>query len=636
MGRRRILELLAVVAPIAFCLAAYQSALSAGFVFDDHQFFGYWCWQIEDLSQLPEVYQAQCTYRPVRYFSLAIDHALYGREPAGYHLTNVLLHAVMVGLVFAFLYRMVRDRLAASFGALLWGLHPVHTDVVTYVSGRRDLVFAVFFMAAFLIWPRKARPLSGAVSRGVLAAVLLVLAFNSKEMAVTLPVVVVLSGVIVVDRAKSAVGWIRRLAKSRYVAAVVAPLVFAFGGAACFVYYRGIVAPVTGSANRLYGGDLYHHVLSVLAAYAKYLELIFFPANLYGDYSGFVLPTGGADPRVWVGLIVIAGIWIGGVLLWRRAPLVSLGLLWFGFTMLPVSHIIPHHELLAEHYLYIPLVGLAVPLTWAIGKGLGSPQWRLPIQIAVLVVCSLFVARISSRNAEFRDERTFAEVIIANDPNTVRGYLTLAHAHLVEHEFEQAVEALEPVLERMERTDRFYLNTRRNLLLAHSELGNFEQAAEQAAILLAEFPDDEHAYHVMGTLLAREGRYEEAIELQRRGVELAPQDVEGRLHLGTTLMAAGRPDEAEEHLRFAVERWDHNIDAQVQYAYLALEMERWEEALHHFEGALEIDPVNMHALENLVRLHFERFDRDRGCELFWMLRSMRPDLQVLPPLCPPP
>ena len=636
MGRRRTLEWLAVAAPIAFALAAYQGALAGAFVFDDHQFWGYRCWQIDDLSSLTEVVQAECRYRPIRYLSLAIDHVLYGNDPAGYHRTNILLHAVMVGLVFAFLHELLRHRLAASLGALLWGLHPVHTDVVTYVAGRRDVLFALFFMAAYLLWPTTSRRIGRPILRGVVSVCLFVLAFRSKEMAVTLPAVIVLSGFIIFNGAGPPTAWTKRVPKGLRFWLLLTPLLVAFGAAAWFVYFRGFLAPVTGSMNRLFGGDLYHHVLSVLAAYAKYFELIVFPASLYGDYSGFALPQGLSDYRVWLGFTVICLVWGGGLFFRRRAPFISFGLLWFGVTMLPVSHIIPHHELLAEHYLYIPLVGLVVPIAWAIREGLTGPRTRLAVQVAVLLVCSLYVARISSRNEEFQSERTFAEVVIANDPNTIRGYLTLAHAHQVEGELEQAGRALETVLQRMERTNRFYLEARRNLLTTYTDLRDFDRAAPQAVILMTEFPNESYGFQVMGTILAQQGRYEEAIDVQLHGVELTPDDVEGRLHLGVTYMAAGRHEEAEEHLRFAVERWDNNAYAHVQYGMFAVEMRRADEALQHFERALELEPANIHALEYLIPLHRQFFDPERGCHLYWVLRTLQPELQAQPPICPRP
>lgn len=614
------------MAPAVFALAVYRSALDAGFVFDDHLFLGYWCWQIPSLSELPSVLQAECVYRPVRYLSLAVDHAVWGKEPLGYHLTNVLLHAATVCLVYAFLNRLLRHRSAAAIAALWWALHPVHTDVVTYISGRRDVLCALFFMAAVVSWPRKQRQDGEPVGRGMTYFGLLltfgffILALASKEMAITLPVVLLLA-------------WFVFRRADAHVRRVPRWVLGAFG-----LTMAGLTgwALVRFGFTHAIGGDLYHHVLTVLAAYSRYLELVFVPWRLYGDYSGFQVPSGLGDVRVWLGLATILLIWGGGWWCRKRAPLAAFGLLWFGVTMLPVSHIIPHHELLAEHYLYLPMVGLALPVGWFVATGSGHSRhwWKVGVVMSVLLAC--YVARIDARNGEFRDERAFAEAVIRHDPNTVRGYLTLAHGHQMAGQAEESLAALSVAFERLERTDRFYSEARRNELTLLTSLQRLDEAAFAAQRMMHEFPDMAYGYQIMGTILAQQDRLDEAAGLQARSVELDPNDVEARLHYAITLMRLERYQAAGGHLLFAVQRWRESGYAHEQWALHAYLQGDIPTAIERFEHVLTLEPNSLVALEHLVRLHFEHGDRERGCLLFWHLRALRADLQQLPPLCEPP
>ena len=187
------------------------------------------------------------------------------------------------------------------------------------------------------MWPRDWKLKRTAVFRVVGALVLYVLAFESKEMAITLPAIIMLEMLFAPSLAAARQGedipspWSRTwpLVKRYYIAFLAIGALTVAG----FIY-RVFIHSV--SSHPLRGGDLYHHVLSIPSAYAKYLELTTFPLRLYGDYSDYPAASGIADFRVWIGLIVLAAVWGFGIRQARRQPYLSFGLLWFGITMIPV------------------------------------------------------------------------------------------------------------------------------------------------------------------------------------------------------------------------------------------------------------------------------------------------------------
>jgi len=671
MSDRRNIAWVAVVAPIAFALVAYRGALEAAFVFDDFLFWQFNCWQVDGFLKIPHLIEGACEYRPVRYLSLAIDYQLYGDDPAGYHLTNVLLHGVATGLVFVAAQRLLKHRMAASLAVLIWALHPVHTDVVTYVAGRRDVMCAIFFLLAYNTWPRKfTRPLVAAL-RANLAVGFFFVALSSKEMAATLPVVLLLSAVTLENRGRLVALW--KSTRGSTKVGLALPAFIAFGLSVGWVLHRGILHSFTDS--KLWGGALWHHVLTVAATYSEYLKQVFAPLWLHGDYSGYQLPSGLGDIRVIIGVVVLLVVWVGGLASLSRRPFLAFGLLWFGITMLPVSQIIPHHELLAEHYLYIPLMGPAIALGRGIELGL-SGRFRTPVLVGVSVVCAFSIAIITDRNRDFLTEKAFAEAIIEHDPHTIRGYITLSHALAVEEEWPEVIDALEIAISRMEPTNRFFHEAQKDLLTAYASMGDFERATRQAQIMMRAFPTDGYGFQVMGTLLARMGRYEEALEFQRHGVELQSSNVEGRLHLAITLMSLKQFDEAEGHIRFAMDQWPNRAYVQEQWALLAAERQeareaslrpfvrlgstewllwaklldahllrhifrhmglaQWREVIRRYERVLRIEPMNIIAVEQLIGLHRMFGDSDRACYLYWVLRGLREDVAAQRPLCPPP
>src|SRR6266404_348554 len=149
---------LAVAALLVIALACYANALANGFVFDDH---GHVLTDksFRSLSNVPSLLVA--SYRPLRDITYAIDFAIWGERPLGFHLTSVLIHVVNTLLVFALLLRITRKTLLASLAALIFAIHPIQPDAVTYISGRRDVLFSLFYLASFHSYLTYRRYLSG-------------------------------------------------------------------------------------------------------------------------------------------------------------------------------------------------------------------------------------------------------------------------------------------------------------------------------------------------------------------------------------------------------------------------------------------------------------------------------------------
>lgn len=631
----RFLVALAWAGAVVLVLLTYRDALTAAFVFDDHLFLSQSCWRIDSVFDLPSaVSTPPCHYRPVRYLSLALDHVLWGAEPMGYHLTNWLLHGVNVLLVLALVFRLTKTHFGAVCAALLWGLHPVHTDCVTYVAGRRDLLVAFFVLLGLLVWPKK-RATQLALLRLLLTVACLGLAFLSKESGVVLPVLLFMmlmfkpsfSAAFASQPVPSVWTELGRLMRVYWIPFLLLGLL-----AIAAVIHRGFLAPATAQ-GALWGGDLKHHVLSVFASYSTYLELVFAPLGLYGDYSDFNVPRSVTDPRVLIGLLCLLIIWGGGALLMRRAPFVSFGLLWFGVAMLPVSQIIPHHELIAEHYLYLPLVGLTVPLGHAIGRLVRKKWSRWGVIAAIVGIGGWYVSLIADRNADFQTEEAFALAVLEEVPDSFRGRLTLAHAYQSSAREEEAASVFDSLITEVPRNNRFHFGSWNGSLVAHARLGDFQEAEHRAMVLIEAYPNEPSAYDILATIDIQSGRVEEALRNHQRAFELAPNDVEIRLHYGTTLMRLERFDEAQPHLSFAAAAWTGSVEAQLQWALLAFHLGDRAVAKNRLFGVLALDAENIYALTTLIQIAQQERNQVDACRWFRRLRPLRVELNEMPDPC---
>jgi hypothetical protein len=179
---------LALLFAVTLSFLAYSPSLRGEFVFDDHPLL------VENdchrsLRRIPELFAWRggglCTLRPLRFVSYALDHALWGDRPLGYHLTNVVLHGVVGFLLLLLLLRLGLDPWLALIAASFFLLHPIATEAVAYISGRRDLLMALFSLLgaiAFLDYLQK-----GGAWRLALLLVCLLAALLSHESAAALP-----------------------------------------------------------------------------------------------------------------------------------------------------------------------------------------------------------------------------------------------------------------------------------------------------------------------------------------------------------------------------------------------------------------------------------------------------------------
>src|SRR5688572_931362 len=180
----QLIVCLSLVVVVFLCFA---NALRNEFVFDDIYLVTV-NHQIRSLN-LPLLLSS---YRPTRDISYAIDFALWGENPFGFHLTSILIHAANVLLVFSLVRRLTKDIVSATIAALIFAVHPIQTDSVTYISGRRDVLFTSFYILAFhsyLSYYRRRWSVK-AVAFFLLFLLLWLLSLLSKEMAVSLPVLI--------------------------------------------------------------------------------------------------------------------------------------------------------------------------------------------------------------------------------------------------------------------------------------------------------------------------------------------------------------------------------------------------------------------------------------------------------------
>src|SRR3989344_1823309 len=350
---------------IALTLLSYSTIFANQLVIDDFDFIVNW----ESSHQLNLINLItgdqpgghEGVYRPLRSLLYGVYYQIFGTNPLGYHLHSLLVHLISTILVYLIIQSLVKTlRLQSLLShylpfltSLLFGLHPIHTEAITYIAASMEMTGVVFFLSSFLMYQR---------DKKLLSILFALLAFFTYEMTLTLPFVL----------------WaydfsIRKLSFQRKFDYLKGKLVYFLGILVFFL----LKLSFTHNLNRgeYLADSFYLTALVMLKAFVKYLELLSLPINLSLVHilPGGIPTLGGVDikkqlidqeslldPSVLLGLILALGLVFLAFKLKEFYPLISFGLFWFLITLIPASQIIPLQVVMGEKYLYLPSVGFAL------------------------------------------------------------------------------------------------------------------------------------------------------------------------------------------------------------------------------------------------------------------------------------
>ncbi|HTY08132.1 MAG TPA: tetratricopeptide repeat protein [Candidatus Edwardsbacteria bacterium] len=509
--------------------AAYWPALRAGFGYDD-RFFVQENEGIRQWSSIPSYFVQPATslasvrwqgiWRPLRSLSFLLDYKLWGPGPAGFHLTNIALHLANALLFYILLLLLFKDAAAALAAALLFALHPAQTEAVAWISSRGDLLFALFALGS-LILSHLARGRRTALT---LAGSLLcfALALLAKETAIVLPALVMLT-----DWLQAGPEFPRTLRQRR-----TAYILF-WSLAVLYFIARRLVLGASGQCP--YWGDSFATTaLTMVRVAADYVRLAVWPWPLHVDYV-YTLSTS-PDWRVAGCALLLAALTALAVRDARRGRRFAWAWAWFMAALLPVSNLIPITTLLAERFLYLPLMGVAAwaALRWSAAR----PRiiWSLPLA-AVLCGCA---AVSMLRALEWRDPLAFWRAEVRREPRSfiAQGYLGGLHFEAGRYDSAELYYLRSAALEPR------YVVAHAGLARLYAARGDCQAAAAHVAAWLAQDPDAADAHLLQGICAAGSGDRGRAEAAFRRAAALDPNSQRAWYDLGLVLQDQRRFAEA--------------------------------------------------------------------------------------------
>jgi Flp pilus assembly protein TadD len=588
--------------PLVVCglvLLAYSSSLGGGFVYDDR-----WFIQenplIRDLANLPGLFTMSyweassfpvgLYYRPLVLVSYALNHSFGGHAPLGYHLVNVGLHLANTALVFALARALSgRVQLAAAV-ALLFGLHPINTEAVAWISGRGDLLATLFFLGALLPFvlldppepsrTPKLRSLPLVVGWSLLS---FLLGLFAKESIATLLGVLVLYQLTFSRQRKAA---FRLIPFVGVLAVYLGARLMLTGG------FAGFATPF--DANPLVEESAWPRLLTGIVLFGKYLSLLLFPDHLSVDYSYNQIPIARTlwDLRVVLSALAGLGVLALWVASWRRDRTVFFGLGFFlaSGALIFANALVPFTSIMGERFMYLPSIGFVlavVGMAAYLAERLPSRTGTLALTLGTIVLAGSFSVRTWSRNLDWRDDFTLFRSAVAVSPDSVIVRGNLAHQYLRRGEFGPARE-------------------------------NYRRAAEI-------HPEYAPAHIGLGEVALGERRYAEALEHLSHGEALLPGLDRVHVSLGVAYKGLGRLDEAQAEYEAARDLNPKNPQIYNNLANLFLLKGDLPRAFELWEQTLSIDPSSAEALFNLGYHHERAGDEEEARRYYRRFLEVAPD-----------
>lgn len=505
-------------------MGVYANSVPNGFALDDDYIIG-GSNTVHVLTNLPSTLISQywafgarsdALYRPLTIASYVIGWNVWHGNPHGFHVVNILLHGLVTVFVFLLLLRLGAPLVAAFGGGLLFAVHPVHTEAVANVVGRAELLAALFFLGATLEYLDSRLP---SWRRALVVGVAFLLALGSKEIAATLPGVLLMLEFARPDR--KGMPWRDRLRREWPVALSV---FVAFVG---FVVLRHHVLGVfLGSDTAPYLAVLptWQRVLTAVRLFPEYVRLAVFPRDLIAEYGpAVIMPARGLSLMVGVGAFLAVMAVIVVIVSWKRQRLFSIGVLWFALAIVPVSNLlVAVGVMMAERTLYLPSVGWSIIVA---GVVVEVARQATPVRKRAFATVGLLAALAAGwwtwqRNPVWKSTDTLLTDLARHHPESFRAEWYVAMRF-------RAIGDADKSLEYYRRAVT-WVGPHYPLLFSYAtalaKFHHYDQAIPLVQRLIHRAPQWADAQALLGGIYAMRNQWQKAHDAMEAAIKVIPED----------------------------------------------------------------------------------------------------------------
>ncbi len=591
-------------------------------------------------------------FQPLRNLSYAIDHLFWGMNPLGFRLTNLLLYALTCLGVFYFINRLVRSRAAALVGAILFAVHPIHVEAVTWLSARKEVLSGIFYLLGFISY------MSGVAGKQVrwryylLSVSLFLLGALSKPTTVSFPAILFLYDLCFVTGGKLRPALARLRWHAPYWVVAVA------------VTAVTIMVSAQGAVLKgFHGGSLGSNLSTVAVAFPKSIALLILPVNLsprYVSHESVLL----LQPEGLISLFSLIMLALVMLDLWRRSSLLFFSLAWLVVALMPMSNLVPTSTLIADRYLYIPSFGFCLLAAVAFGNLLGTNPARRFLRalrkvglIAAVCVLVAFSVLSFNRNFVWQDTVALWSNAVEQDPGNTLALYALGGEYMRSGNLEDAIEAFRRCL----IVSPYYTDARVALGQCYAMQGNLDRSIFHFKQALIDTAAARSVYGDFALVLQARGSYEQAIKHYRVALgmdttdtwvrdrlaecyaeselfdaaivewkellKLSKDEMPARLHynLGVLYHMKGEHEKALAAYEEAIRADSSFIDAYFGAANSHLALGKTEKAKSLLQKVLDYVPNHVGALNNLGNMYYDAGLLDEALDYYEKAARAEPE-----------
>ena len=583
---------------ISVCVwIAFGNAINYDFVWDDygliidnkkirqlsslHDFFTKSFWDIDEDVQD----KTRSFYRPLLMSSYAADYSLYGFNPGGFHLTNILAHILCSIIVYMLAVRLFKDRVPALIAALIWAIHPTHIENVVWISGRTDIFAGIFYFLScylFFVWMTGLKP-----TRLLMAAtcVCYAIALHCKEMAITLPFLLCIAYFLINNKKRGFASF---------------GIMFAILGVitAEYLVVRHVV--LGNIASSTLSSAKTEILLSLPLVFTRYIGLVFSLVPIDPHHSETLCKTAWSASFALNLMVVLVYAAVLGIVWRRHRHMLLFCFLWFPVTLAPVFVLGGFGDILyADRFLYIPSAGLIFASVFVV-YGFVKKRGKM-IRGAAALLCAAYLTVSISYSRMFssiwKDNLTLFSMAARTSPDSAYIHYNLGNSLSDAEAYGEALSAYNKaisliseyaeaydnkafVLNRMERygeamtclekvlsSESIRFTTLVNLGDSYIGLGDIRKAEDCYTGSLA-LKETAIGHHQLALCLMEQGKMDEAYGhlMEALSIKRNPRVLNS---LGTFFLERGNPDRAVEYSRLALSRLKQdrpsNVKLEIHY-----------------------------------------------------------------------
>lgn len=568
-------------------ILVYANSLQGQFLWDDETLIQYNPY-IKDWSHLPKILtsrlgsvakEAGAFYRPVQTVTYLVDYSFWKLNVFGFHTVNMVWHILAAFSVFGLIQILFRDGKLSLLTTLLFVTHPLHTEAVSYVSGRADSLVTFFMLSSFILYLKHGEKRNFLMLAAI--AVTYMLSLLSKEYSLILP------GLI----------WFYHYSFKKPVdrkafSALIGTLII-------YGLWR---VTVVGFASVAEGEipTFFQRLPGVFVAMTNYFGLLVLPLDLHMEHGGILFPY--TEPKAIVGVILVTLLIITVFRRKEQGRFLFFSVGWFFIALLPSSNLFfPINAYMAEHWLYVPLIGFnLIVARYLIGLAQNQKLKGIAIMAMIGLLCFYSVLTIR-QNTYWNNGINFYQRMLHYAPNSSRLYNNLAKAYHDAGKNDELIKILKSAIQ-LQPTNALAHN---NLGNAYKGIGKIDEAVASYKQAIAIDPMHAGPYYNLSAIYADNfDKKDEAIQMLKKAIEISPYFPKSYNKLGLLYLERGEKDKAITLLNKALKLNPDDPEIYHNLAYIYMSAGNAHDAKKMYKKAIEVNPNYATAYHDLAVIYF--------------------------------